>query len=137
MSDEKNETVADIVAEMRLGVKDWRGERVGIFDHFADRIEAAAKREQEATREKSSQVGNTAKMRDALESVRNWCLNKLGHASYQVTIECLLSIVNSALSVPSRNCDSFSKEKVLEILEDRSFSKEDTIEWLYAEVKGE
>ena len=45
MSNEKQETIKDIVAQMRLGVKDWRGERVGVFDCFADRIEAAAKRE--------------------------------------------------------------------------------------------
>ena len=38
---------------------------------------------------------------------------------------------------PVRNCDVLSKEEVLEMLEDRSFSKEDTIEWLYAEAKGE
>lgn len=45
MSNKRQETIADIVAQMRLGVKDWRGERVGVFDCFADRIEAAHKRE--------------------------------------------------------------------------------------------
>ena len=45
MKDEKQETIADIVAEMRLGVKDWKGERLGVFDCFADRIEAAHQRE--------------------------------------------------------------------------------------------
>ena len=38
---------------------------------------------------------------------------------------------------PVRNCDAFSKDEVLEMLKDRSFSKEDTIEWLYEEAKGE
>ena len=95
----KQETIEDIVAEMRLGVKDWKGERLGVFDCFADRIEAAhhrevaelkskmndvvcenealrdacgtcgAKRERGATREKSSRVGNAAKTRDALRQV--------------------------------------------------------------------
>ena len=84
----KQETIADIVAAMRLGVKDWKGERLGVFDCFADRIEAAAKREREAgaeaaqvcgeigemigreaTREESSQVGNAAKMRKELEEI--------------------------------------------------------------------
>ena len=37
---------------------------------------------------------------------------------------------------PVRNCDVLSKDEVLEMLEDRSFSKEDTIEWLYEEAKG-
>ena len=41
----KQETIVDIVAEMRLGVKDWKGVRLGVFDCFADRIEAAHKRE--------------------------------------------------------------------------------------------
>ena len=79
----KQETIADIVAEMRLVVKDWKGERLGVFDCFADRIAAAAKREREAgaeaaqicgeigemigmeaTREKSSRVGNAAKRKN-------------------------------------------------------------------------
>lgn len=86
MSNENQETIADIVAEMRLGVKDWKGERLGVFDCFADRIEAAAKREREsgadaaqicgeigeligmeAARENSSQVGNAAHKREVAE----------------------------------------------------------------------
>ena len=46
-------------------------------------------------------------------------------------------MAKAALSAPPRNCDVFSKAKVLEMLEDRSFSKEDTIEWLFAGAKGE
>ena len=38
---------------------------------------------------------------------------------------------------PVRNCDAFSKDEVLKMLEDRSFSKEDTIEWLYGKAEGE
>ena len=38
----------------------------------------------------------------------------------------------TALAAPPRNCDAFSKAEVLKVLEDRSFSKEDTIEWLYS-----
>ena len=82
-------------------------------------------------------LGNAAKMREALESVRNWFINRLFNSSYQVTIEGLLLIVNSALNVPSRNCDVLSKDEVLEMLKDRSFSKEDTIEWLYGKAEGE
>ena len=80
---------------------------------------------------------NVKAMREALESVRNWCVNRLCNSSYQVTIEGLLLIVNAALNVPSRNCDVFSKDEVLEMLKDRSFSKEDTIEWLYGKAEGE
>ena len=82
-------------------------------------------------------VGNAAAMRKALESVRNWCLNRLFNSPHQVTVEGLLSVVNAALSTQPRNCDAFSKAKVLEMLEDRSFSKEDTIEWLFDKAKGE
>ena len=43
----------------------------------------------------------------------------------------------AALASPPRNCDVLSKAEVLEMLKDRSFSKEDTIEWLYDKAKGE
>lgn len=84
----ENETVADIVAEM-LEFADTDSQTIGRdvlrrrIQHFARRFEAAAKREREAgadaahicgeigemigkeaTREKSSQVGNAAKMRE-------------------------------------------------------------------------
>lgn len=54
---------------------------------------------------KRTPVGNAAALREALESVRNWCVNKLGGASFQATVEGLLSIVESALSEPPRNCE--------------------------------
>ena len=82
-------------------------------------------------------VGNAAEMCKALESVRNWCLNRLFNSPHQVTVEGLLSVVNAALSTQPRNCDAFSKAQILEMLEDRSFSKEDTIEWLFDKAKGE
>ena len=56
MSNEKQETIADIVAEMRLGVKDWKGERLGVFDCFADRIEAAHHREVAELKSKMNDV---------------------------------------------------------------------------------
>ena len=75
MSNEKQETIADIVSEMRicdLCANDTSAQSMYINDFltsYADRIEAAAKREREATREKSSQVGNAAKMREALSGL--------------------------------------------------------------------
>ena len=81
----------------------------GMMDR-ADR-DAAAKREREATREYSSQVGNASAMREALESVRNWCLNRLFNSPHQVTVEGLLSVVNAALSAPPRNCDVGTPEE--------------------------
>ena len=48
----------------------------------------------------------------------------------------LSSAIEREKSKPVRNCDVLSKDDVLEMLKDRSFSKEDTIEWLYDEAKG-
>ena len=59
------ETVADIVAEMMLGVKDWKGERLGVFDCFADRIEAAHQREVAELRKGISEL------LDALQTIYN------------------------------------------------------------------
>ena len=107
MSDDKQETIEDIVREMRtLGRLDEQStdkiprslQALGLRT-YADRIEAAATREREAGA-------------DEICDLR----------------ECH---VNPALSAPKRNCDVLSKDEVLETLKDRSFSKEDTIEWLY------
>lgn len=51
---------------------------------------------------------------------------------YMADVAETIDNANAALSVPPRNCDAFSKAEVLKVLEDRSFSKEDTIEWLYS-----
>ena len=67
MSNENQETIADIVREMRQDISNgtvgmWADFGGEIASGYVDRIEAAHKRE--ATRENSSQVGNTAKMSD-------------------------------------------------------------------------
>ena len=77
MSDERHEreTVSDIMTEMRTYADsmekhllyDLRECATDYLRVLADRIDAAAKREREATREYSSQVGNSAKMRKALD----------------------------------------------------------------------
>ena len=128
MKNESNqsETVADIVAQMRGRGEDGRMD-MSLWRDYADRIDAAWKRERskieadalavggivEAARtaEKSSAVGNAATMLEALASVRNWCINKLVGASFQVTVEGLLSIVEAALSAPPRNCDVGTAEE--------------------------
>ena len=139
------ETIDEIVREMRIigGIEEKSTDQIpNSFQSpglrmFADRIEAAAKREREAGAE-SAQVcgeigdmvgreaachqpvtdchgfGNSAAMREALESVRNWCLNRLVNSSHQVTVEGLLSVVNAALSAPSRNCDVGTAEEQVE-----------------------
>ena len=54
------------------------------------------------------ETGNAKAIREALESVRNWCLNRLVNSSHQVTVEGLLSVVNTALAKPPRNCDKYN-----------------------------
>lgn len=62
----------------------------------------------------SKDTCNMAEIRKALESVRNWCLNRLGNSSYQVDVEGLLSVVNAALAAPPRNCDVGTPEEQIE-----------------------
>ena len=57
------------------------------------------------------ETGNVKAIREALESVRNWCLNRLVNSSHQVTVEGLLSVVNTALAKPPRNCDVGTAEE--------------------------
>ena len=118
MSDEKNETISDIVTEIRKRAEEvysgqdgypesWKNQMdYGEIYELADRIEAAHNRECEETIEKSSVVGNSSKMRNALMEASialSWATyNDLttGDAN-----NCL-KIVDDALSSPSRNCDN-------------------------------
>lgn len=119
----KQETIADIVKEMHtLGRLDQKStdkiprtlQALGLRT-YADRIEAAAKREREATREKSSRVGNAAKMREAFVDVYN-TLEKLNPYTLHINdisvrrefLSMLCHAKNAidfALAVPPRNCD--------------------------------
>ena len=143
MSNEKQETIADIVDDIRAQNQGLPEDSYALSPlvcdllSFADRIEAAEKREREATREKSSQVGNAAKMREALSDACYAMFNflKTQNGGYEEMAEAL-DKAKATLAEPPRNCDVLSKAEVLEMLKDRSFSKEDTIEWLYDEAKG-
>ena len=156
MRNSKQETIADIVAAMRneghAGDESCL-ECVGAkLLSFADRIEAAAKREREAgaeaaqvcgeigemigreaTREESSQVGNAAKMRDALVKAKKAICH---HAKYvcqilswensDIQYNCgdilcahrdlceAKTAINAALSAPPRNCDIGTAEEQAE-----------------------
>ena len=84
MGNEKHETIADIVAEMRKRAEEvyagqagypesWKDQMdYGEIYELADRIESANKREHEAAVEKSSAVGNLAKMREAVDKLLNF-----------------------------------------------------------------
>ena len=127
----KQETIADIAAEMRneghtgdASCLEWVGAKL---ISYADRFEAAAKREREdgaeaaqicgeigemigreATREKSSQVGNAAKMREALEEISREIWESIDPFCND---DCckpkreLAKMADAALSALPRNCD--------------------------------
>ena len=122
------ETIDEIVREMRIigSVEEKSTDQIPSgfqspgLRMFADRIEAAAKREREATIEKSSINGNNASIREALEktqSVIATCmeiLNKIPDGcDYDGLVDevadelCDLrdSLVKADLSAPPRNCD--------------------------------
>ena len=80
-------------------------------------------------------LGNAAKMREALMQIHDR-VNSLNEDCGVDPID-VRDLARAALTAPPRNCDAFSKDEVLKVLDDRSFSKEDTIEWLYEEAKGE
>ena len=129
MRNSKQETIADIVAAMRNEAHagdesclEWVGAKIR---GYADRIEAAAKREREAgaeaaqicgeigemigreaTREKSSRVGNSAKMREALSDACYAMFNflKTQNGGYGEMAKAL-DKAKATLAAPPRNCD--------------------------------
>lgn len=159
----KQETVADIVADIRAQNQGLPEDSYALSPlvcdllSFADRIETAAKREREAGAEAAQICGkigeligreaackevtdcnhlvNAAKMREALKQIHDR-VNSLNEDCGVDPID-VSDLARAALSAPPRNCDVLSKDEALKVLDDRSFSKEDTIEWLYEEAKGE
>ena len=142
MSNEQ-ETIEDIVAEIRneshagdASCLEWVSAKMRTY---ADRIEAAARREREAgaeaaqvcgetgemigreaTREKSSRVGNSAKMREALRQVSRVAVEMTrktvtGESEDRKTVDewalRLCDIVSATLAAPPRNCDVGTDEE--------------------------
>ena len=127
----KQETIADIVADIRAQNQGLPEDSYALSPlvcdllSFADRIEAAAKREREAgaeaaqvcgeigemigreaTREKSSRVGNAAKMRESLSDACYAMFNflKTQNGGYEEMAKAL-DKAKAALAEPPRNCD--------------------------------
>ena len=125
MRNSKQETIADIVAALRAVAYIQTAESPSDVLEFANRIEAAAKLEREAgaeaaqicgeigemigreaTREKSSRVGNSAKMREALSDACYAMFNflKTQNGGYGEMAKAL-DKAKAALAEPPRNCD--------------------------------
>lgn len=97
-----NETIADIIAEIRAlsnpisdGIIAINGRRI------ADRLEAAHRREAREAVTGSNQLGDAAKLREALEEAR-----KVIKPMYWA--KETLPIIDAALAAPPRNCEMFS-----------------------------
>ena len=133
MSNANQETIEDIVAEMRkeghsgdASCLEWVGAKMCTY---VDRIEAAAKREREAGAEAAqicgeigemigmeaackekvadcNRLGNAAKIREAVENALDRLL--LWNYTDQYTARMALGVVkklHAAISAPPRNCD--------------------------------
>ena len=124
---EKRETLADIVADMREAGALMPAAYMRDLLNYADRIEAAWKREraafdcecagiaelaakEEAARHKP---GNAAAMREALEKIylyaQSICEYKDEPAMVCRRADLIERAVNAALSAPARNCDIYPK----------------------------
>ena len=141
MSNERKETIADIVAEMRIGdlcSSDTAERSMYINDFlasYADRIEAAHKREREAGAEEAqicgeigemigreasknqsvtncNRLGNVAKMREALKRA-DAVLSLISKSAWFIDANFAVTkavieagnAIEADLSAPPRNCD--------------------------------
>ena len=130
MSEERQETVADIVAKIRSIAYIQTAESPSSVLQFADRIEAAHKREREAGADAAQICGeigemvereaachqhvtdyhglNAAAMREALVMVKRLFDGRL---MWQPDIRKAHEAVNAALAAPPRNCDVGTAEE--------------------------
>ena len=140
MSD-KHETIEDIVAEMRNATMNGEYDDATV-DAWADRIEAAWKRERErAGAMRREKRGNAAKIREAYEFAEEFLRD---YGTDWKLHNKLCDMLKSALAEPLRNCDVYT---VGEALRKYGFptkikpwgEKEwlDFCEWLVSEVEGE
>jgi len=104
------ESLSDIVAQMRGRGEDGRMDR-HLWNEYADRIEAAAKRVV-VSKTETTTIGNAAALRSALEKVRFYLPYFLQYmrlhwedAEAGGYYERILEVVNAALSAPARQCD--------------------------------
>ena len=118
MSDERKETVSDIMSEMREYADSM--EKHLIYDLsecstdylrvLADRIEDAINRENR-TAEKSSPVGNTAKMLEALQKIVLLTVKAGMSIRFDVACGIIANTARCALAAPPRNCDVGTAEE--------------------------
>ena len=150
MSNEKQETIEDIVREMRsLGRLDERStdkiprslQALGLRT-CAGRIEAAWKAERErAEAMRNEKRGNAAAIREALVRCAD-IINKFGLAEIVKTpmeVICdIEGIITAALSAPPRNCDIYDAEScrmAYHLHGDGLMTMQAFADWLFAPVE--
>ena len=104
------ESLSDIVAQMRGRGEDGRVDR-HLWNEYADRIEAAAKRVV-VSKTETTTVGNAAAMREALDAALRF-IGNLEIEPYSPLDEAASELrqrIMDALSAPARNCDRFADE---------------------------
>lgn len=112
----ENETVADVVDEMRrFADRHWMHDEGQNVRLFADRIEKAVSSETPAARHNaccvSQTIHNAAAMREALENIAEYARTARCHTEDAHVLGYLDQIekwAESALSAPPRNCDRFA-----------------------------
>lgn len=121
-------SIKDIITTIRKCADD--NERVGFHDLrcvSTDTLRAWADFLEQAVRNCNQLIA-----REALGKINRVVWDKCRHTKEETEAHRLAT---EALTQPPRNCDAYTKSQILEILDRRSFSKEDTIEWLYG-TKG-
>ena len=108
---ETHETTADVIAEMR-------GIRVREFQDYADRLEAAIKRERAKIEADALEVGgiveaehrrecgDMAKLREFARLVSH--MNDDGYWNGSASVCALVGKAKAALAAPPRNCDKYA-----------------------------
>ena len=145
MSNEKQETVADIVADIRAQNQGFPEDDYALSPlvcdllSLADRIESAARREREAGAE-AAQVGNAAKMREALSDACYAMFNflKTQNGGYEEMAKAL-DKAKAALAEPPRNCDRqecATTKAAQDVWRREDGGKTAYYEWLLDEAKG-
>ena len=148
MSDEKHETVADNVS-----ANHHFREVAKMIPH--EEVDVSKMETTTSTSEKSSVVGNSAKMREALEKIANmgeeidYQLGSSDETVYAFRHERSLAYnisecARTALSAPPRNCDRYTISEALRKYGFPTKSKPwgekewlDFCEWYISEAKGE
>ena len=141
MSNQRQETIEDIVSEMRE-FADTDSQTIG-RDVLRKRIQDFARRiEQSVTN--CNRIGNFAKILEALEQIHDlWGIGGKPDTAMCIRYEASYQIAKEALSAKPRNCDKYTLAEALRKYGFPTKSKQwgekewiDFCEWLFAEAKG-